>query len=65
MATERLNSPGTDAPIVSLGTNNGIDIAIVPRADKILGRVILKPDSPDLIERVQIESLAVHPDDRE
>ncbi|HZC65777.1 MAG TPA: hypothetical protein VE545_04335, partial [Candidatus Dormibacteraeota bacterium] len=64
MATEVLNSPGTDAKIVSLGTKNGIDMAILPRAEKTLGKIIFKPDSPDLIEGVQIEPLAVHPDDR-
>jgi dTDP-4-dehydrorhamnose 3,5-epimerase len=64
MATEILNSQGADAKIVSLGTKNGIDMAILPRAEKTLGKIILKPDSPDLIAGVQIEPLAVHPDDR-
>ncbi len=64
MAPEVLKSRGTDAKIVSLGTKNGIDMAILPRAEKTLGKIILKPDSPDLIEGVQIQPLAVHPDDR-
>jgi dTDP-4-dehydrorhamnose 3,5-epimerase len=64
MATEVLNSQAADARIVSLGTKNGIAMAILPRAEKTLGKIILKPDSPDLIEGVQIEPLAVHPDDR-
>ena len=64
MAAEVLSGPGTDAKIVSLGAKNGIDLAILPRAEKTLGKIISKPDSPDLIEGVQIETLSVHPDDR-
>ena len=37
--------------IVSLGTRNGIDMAIRCRSDKTLGKVIAKPDSADLHRR--------------
>jgi dTDP-4-dehydrorhamnose 3,5-epimerase len=50
--------------IVSLGTRNGIEMAIRCRSDKTLGTVIAKPDSADLIDGVRIEPLQVHPDDR-
>lgn len=50
--------------IVSLGTRNGIDMAIRCRSDKTLGKVIAKSDSADLIEGVRIEPLQVYPDDR-
>jgi dTDP-4-dehydrorhamnose 3,5-epimerase len=50
--------------IVSLGTKNGIEMAIRCRTEKTLGKVIAKSDSPDLIEGVRLEALQVHPDDR-
>ena len=50
--------------IVSLGTRNGIEMAIRCRSDKTLGKVIAKADSADLIEGVRIEPLQVYPDDR-
>jgi dTDP-4-dehydrorhamnose 3,5-epimerase len=50
--------------IVSLGTRNGIEMAIRCRSDKTLGKVIAKPDSADLIDGVRIEPLQVYPDDR-
>lgn len=50
--------------IVSLGTRNGIEMAIRCRPDKTLGKIIAKPDSADLIEGVRIEPLQVYPDDR-
>ena len=50
--------------IVSLGTKNGIEMAIRCRTEKTLGKVIAKSDSPDLIEGVRLEVLQVHPDDR-
>ena len=69
--TKRLNklaaSLGTrndmDLP-VSLGNKNGMELAILPRAEKTLGKIIAKPDSPDLIDGVKIEPLQVYPDDR-
>ncbi len=37
---------------------------VLPERDKGLGQVINAVDSPDLIEGVRLERLAVHPDDR-
>ncbi len=37
---------------------------VLPERDKGLGKVINAVDSPDLIEGVRLERLAVHPDDR-
>jgi dTDP-4-dehydrorhamnose 3,5-epimerase len=64
MAAEVLTTPHTDANIVTLGTRNGIEMAVLVRTERTLGKIIFKPDSPDLIDGVQIEPLAVHPDDR-
>src|ERR1700726_4537099 len=50
--------------IVPLGTKNGIELAIRGRTEKTLGKIIAKPDSPDLIEGIRIEPLQVYPDDR-
>lgn len=50
--------------VVPLGSRNGMELAILSRAEKTLGKVIFKHDSPDLIQGVQIEPLQVHPDDR-
>ena len=69
--TKRLNkltaSLGTkndmDLP-VSLVNKNGMELAILPRAEKTLGKIIAKPDSQDLIDGVKIEPLQVYPDDR-
>ena len=63
MAAEVLVTPGTEK-IVPLGTKNGIEMAILSRAEKTLGKIIFKPDSADLIDGVKIEPLQVHPDDR-
>ena len=63
MAAEVLATPRTEG-IVSLGTKNGIEMAILSRSEKTLGKTILKPDSADLIDGVRIEALQVHPDDR-
>jgi dTDP-4-dehydrorhamnose 3,5-epimerase len=52
------------ADIVPLGTRNGIEMAIARRNAKTLGKIIARPDSPDLIEGVLIEPLRVYPDDR-
>jgi dTDP-4-dehydrorhamnose 3,5-epimerase len=50
--------------IVPLGTRNGIELAIARRTAKTLGKVIAKPDSPDLIDGIRIQPLHVYPDDR-
>jgi dTDP-4-dehydrorhamnose 3,5-epimerase len=52
------------AEIVPLGTRNGIEMAILPRSSKTLGKIIARPDSPDLIDGVRIEPLTIHADDR-
>jgi dTDP-4-dehydrorhamnose 3,5-epimerase len=49
---------------IPLGTKNGIEMAILRRTEKSLGKIIAKADSPDLIEDVRIEPLQVYPDDR-
>src|SRR5258707_5678809 len=53
-----------DEEIVSLGTRNGMELAILKRTEKSLGKIIAKPDSTDLIEGVRIEPLQIYPDDR-
>jgi dTDP-4-dehydrorhamnose 3,5-epimerase len=50
--------------IVPLGTQNGIEMAIARRTSKTLGKIISKPNSPDLINGVEIEPLQIYPDDR-
>ncbi len=50
--------------IVSLGTRNGIELAILKRTEKSLGKIIATPDSNDLIDGVRIEPLQIYPDDR-
>ena len=36
----------------------------IPKCEKGIGKVILKPDSPDLIEGVQVHPFPIWPDDR-
>jgi dTDP-4-dehydrorhamnose 3,5-epimerase len=64
MAAEVSQPQTLEADIVSLGTRNGLEMAIARRRAKTLGKVIAKPNSPDLIEGVLIEPLQVYPDDR-
>ena len=64
MATEVLASQQTRSDIVSLGTRNGIELAILRRTERTLGKIISRPNSPELIDGVQIEPLQVYPDDR-
>src|SRR5215470_14215793 len=52
------------AQIVRLGTRNGIEMGILRRDQKTQGKIIARPDSPDLIDGVEIAPLAVYPDDR-
>jgi dTDP-4-dehydrorhamnose 3,5-epimerase len=49
---------------ISLGTKNGIEMAIARRSEKTLGTVISKINSPDLIQGIQIEAMQLFPDDR-
>jgi dTDP-4-dehydrorhamnose 3,5-epimerase len=64
MGVEASAAKGQEADIVSLGTRNNIEMAILRRSEKTLGKIIAAPNSPDLIDGVQIEPLQVHPDDR-
>src|SRR5882762_7136860 len=64
MAADVSIPPDLGSDIVPLETRNGIEMAIVRRSAKTLGKIIAKPDSPDLIEGIRIESLQVYPDDR-
>lgn len=64
MAVDVSTSQQAGEKIVSLGTKNGMEMAIRCRTEKTLGKVIAKTDSPDLIDGVRIEGLQVHPDDR-
>ena len=64
MATEVHAAEKRDESLVPLGTKNGIEMAILRRTEKSLGKIIVKSDSPDLIDGVKIESLQVYPDDR-
>ncbi len=64
MAADVATTQATQSGIISLGTRNGIEMAILRRQEKTLGKVISKPESPDLIEGVKIEPLQVYPDDR-
>src|SRR5438552_1494658 len=54
----------SDEEIVSLGTRNGIELAILKRTEKSMGKIIAKLDSTDLIDGVRIEPLQIYPDDR-
>jgi dTDP-4-dehydrorhamnose 3,5-epimerase len=64
MAAEVTATQATQSEIVSLGTHNGIEMAIARRASKTLGKLISNVNSPDLIEGVRIAPLQVYPDDR-
>jgi dTDP-4-dehydrorhamnose 3,5-epimerase len=64
MAAEVTATQATQSEIVSLGTHNGIEMAVARRASKTLGKLISNVNSPDLIEGVRIAPLQVYPDDR-
>jgi dTDP-4-dehydrorhamnose 3,5-epimerase len=50
--------------ITLVGERDGLQLAIKHNSSRGLGKIISRPDSPDLIDGVLIESLQVHPDDR-
>ena len=50
--------------ITVVGERNGLQLAIQHSPAKSLGKIISRPDSPDLIDGIRIEALQVHPDDR-
>jgi len=64
MAADVSIPPHLRSDIVPLGTRNGIEMAIARRSAKTLGKIIAKPNSPDLIEGIRIEPLQIYPDDR-
>src|SRR6266446_4180978 len=64
MMAEMSATQRSDEGIISLGTRNGMELAILKRTEKSLGKIIAKPDSTDLIEGVRIEPLQIYPDDR-
>jgi dTDP-4-dehydrorhamnose 3,5-epimerase len=64
MALEELETRRLDESIVPLSAKNGIEMAILHRSEKTLGKIISKPDSADLIDGVRIEPLEIYPDDR-
>jgi dTDP-4-dehydrorhamnose 3,5-epimerase len=64
MAADVSTPPDVRSGIVPLGTRNGIEMAIARRTAKTLGKIIAKPNSPDLIEGLLIEPLQIYPDDR-
>jgi dTDP-4-dehydrorhamnose 3,5-epimerase len=64
MASKVSASQKSEEGIVPLGTRNGIELTILKRTEKTLGKIITKPDSADLIDGVRIEPLQVYPDDR-
>ncbi len=47
-----------------MGERKGLRLSVVKRPRKDIGSVIQKPESADLIQGVEIEVGAVHPDDR-
>lgn len=57
----------SDAVVISedrkVARTAGLDL-VLPQCEKGIGSVILKPDSPQLIDGVRIEPVAVWPDDR-
>jgi dTDP-4-dehydrorhamnose 3,5-epimerase len=64
MGAEMSAAPRTNENVIPLGTKNRMEMAILRRTERTLGKIIAKPDSADLIDGVRIEPLQVHPDDR-
>lgn len=50
--------------MISVGTRNGLDLAIRRASAKSLGKIIARPDSSDLISGVRVEPMTLHTDDR-
>ena len=50
--------------ITVVGERNGLHLAITSSSTRSLGKIISRPDSPDLIDGVLVEPMQVHPDDR-
>jgi hypothetical protein len=62
--TEASATQGSDEGIVSLGTRNGLELEILKRAEKTLGKIMARPDSTGLADGVRIKPLQIYPDDR-
>jgi dTDP-4-dehydrorhamnose 3,5-epimerase len=50
--------------LVEIGERNGLQLAILPRIEKTIGEVILRPDSETLLQGVRVEPRQLLPDDR-
>lgn len=53
-----------DEKIKIVGTRHGLELAILNRIEKTLGKVILQTNSPDLIAGVIVAPMSVYADDR-
>src|SRR5262249_32615730 len=53
-----------EGTITLIGNRNGLELAVRRGQNKGLGKVIVRPDSPDLISGVMVEPLEVYSDDR-
>lgn len=54
---------GAEPAAAPLARSGALELAL-PRCDRGIGAVILKPEAPELIEGVRIEPFALWPDDR-
>jgi len=50
--------------VILLDTRNGLELAIQRASAKGLGKIIVRPDSADLISGVRVEPMTLHTDDR-
>ena len=64
MGAESPAKQQTNESIVPLASKSGVELAILRRCEKTVGKVIDRHDSPDRIEGVRIGPLQRHPDDR-
>ncbi len=66
MPDEILTTAQALAPdaFINLGKRDGMELAIRRCLAKGLGKIIVRPDSSDLISGVRIEPMVLHPDDR-
>ncbi len=53
-----------NAERLNLGERNGLRLSLLKRPEKNIGTIIVRPDSPELIAGVGIETGTVFPDDR-
>jgi dTDP-4-dehydrorhamnose 3,5-epimerase len=50
--------------VITVGSRNGLELAIRRVSAKSLGKIIARPDSADLISGVRAEPMTLHTDDR-